>query len=141
MNRQKCLYRSYYAILCHAILYILFYIMYYTSFQTENIRFAKLGFLFISPFNAFNIFINQRNVSFFWTPSLKVRARLHEHVSNFTSVWGNFIISVHVTSGGVKLTSVQTSLRSNWPKLNLKPQWVFHVNSKCPQWNKNAQNH
>ena len=141
MNRQKCLYRSYYAMLCHAISYILFYIMYYTLFQTENIRFAKLGFLFISPFNAFNIFINPRNASFFWTPSLKVRARLHEHVSNFTSVWGNFIISVHMTSGGVKLTSVQTSLRSNWPKLNLKPHWVFHVYSKCPQWNKNAQNH
>ena len=24
---------------------------------------------------------------------------------------------------------------------NFKPQWVFHVNSKCPQWDKVAQNH
>ena len=24
---------------------------------------------------------------------------------------------------------------------NFKPQWVFHVNSKCLQWNKVAQNH
>ena len=50
-------------------------------------------------------------------------------------MWGNFISSVHMTSGGVKLTSVQISLRSNWPKWNFKPQWVFHVNIKCPQWN------
>ena len=57
------------------------------------------------------------------------------------SVWGNFIISVHMTSGIVKLTSVQISLRSNWPKWNFKPQWVFHVNSKCPQRNKVTQNH
>ena len=41
------------------------------------------------------------------------RARLHETWSElkpvwyFTSVWGNFIISVHMTSGVVKLTSVQ----------------------------------
>ena len=60
---------------------------------------------------------------------------------NSTSVWGNFIISVHMTLGGVKLTSVQIWLRWNWPKWNFKPQWVFHVNSKCPQWNKVAQNH
>ena len=51
-----------------------------------------------------------------------LRARLHETRSelklvwDFTSVWGNFIINVHVTSGNVKLTLVQISLRSNWPK-------------------------
>ena len=45
-------------------------------------------------------------------------------------MWGNFIISVHMTSGIVKLTSVQSSLRSNWPKWNFRPQRVFHVNSK-----------
>ena len=27
------------------------------------------------------------------------------------------------------------------PKWNFKLQWVFHVNSKCPHWNKVAQNH
>ena len=40
----------------------------------------------------------------------------------------------------VKLTSVKISLQSNWPKSNFKPQWVFLVNSKCPRWNKYAQN-
>ena len=34
-----------------------------------------------------------------------------------------------MTLGGVKLTLVQISLRSNWQKWNFKPQWVFHVNS------------
>ena len=69
-------------------------------------------------------------------------ARLHETRSelkpvsdltsrkNLTSVWGNFIISVHMTSGGVNFTLVQISLRSNWPKWNFKPQWVFRVNAR-----------
>ena len=59
------------------------------------------------------------------------------------SLWcgDNFIISVHMISIGVKLTSVQISLQSNWPKRNFKPQWVFHVKIKCPQSNKVAQNH
>ena len=76
-----------------------------------------------------------------------LRACLHETRSelkpvwDFTSVWGNFIMSVHMTTGVVKLTSVQISLRSDLPKWNFKPQWVFHVNSKCPQRNKVAQNH
>ena len=35
----------------------------------------------------------------------------------------------------MKLTSVQISFRSNWPKWNFKPQWVFYVNSNCPQQN------
>ena len=52
---------------------------------------------------------------------------------NLTLVWGNFIVSVHMTSGVVKLTSVQISLRSNWPKWNFKLQRVFHVNSICPK--------
>ena len=33
------------------------------------------------------------------------------------------------------------SLQSIWTNWNFKPQWVFHANSKCPQWNKVAQNH
>ena len=47
-------------------------------------------------------------------------ARLHETRSelkpvwDFTSVWGNFIISVHMTSGVVKLTSVQILNRSEF---------------------------
>ena len=42
-----------------------------------------------------------------------IRARLHETRSelepvwDFTSVWGNFIINLHMTFGGVKLTSVK----------------------------------
>ena len=62
---------------------------------------------------------------------VRLWARLHETRSelkpvwDFTSVRGNFIISVHMTSGVVKLTSVQNSLRSNWPKWKFKPQWVF----------------
>ena len=43
---------------------------------------------------------------------------------------GNFIIIVHMTSDEVRLTSVQISLWSIWPKWNFKPQWVFHVKSK-----------
>ena len=45
-----------------------------------------------------------------------IRARLHETrrelkpVWDFTSVWGNFIISVHITSGVVKLTSVNLTV-------------------------------
>ena len=66
-------------------------------------------------------------------------ARLHETRSelkpvwDFTSVWVNFIISVHMNSSGVKLTSVQIWLRSSWPKWNFKPQWDFHLSCKCPQ--------
>ena len=56
-------------------------------------------------------------------------------------MWGNFIISVHMSPGEVKLTSVQILLRSYWPKWNFKPHWVFHVNSQCRQWNKVVQNH
>ena len=76
-----------------------------------------------------------------------IRARLHETRSeltpvwDFTLVWSNFIVSVHMTSGVVKFTTVQISLRSNWPKCNFKPQWDFHVNSKCPQRYTDAQNH
>ena len=40
----------------------------------------------------------------------------------FHLVWGNFIISVHMTSGVLKLASVQISLQPNWPKWNFKPQ-------------------
>ena len=48
------------------------------------------------------------------------------------SLRGYFIISVHMSSGKVKLSSVQVLLLSIWPKWNFKPKWDFHVNSKCP---------
>ena len=44
------------------------------------------------------------------------------------SDWAN----VYMASSEVKLTSVQISSRSNWAKWKFKPQWIFHINSKCP---------
>ena len=44
----------------------------------------------------------------------------------------NWINSVYMGSGVVKLTSEQISLRSIWSKWNLKLRWGFHVNSQCP---------
>ena len=82
-----------------------------------------------------------------------IRAHFHQTRSELKPVWDytsgwylifvehNFIISVYMSLGEVKLTSVQILLRSIWPKWNFKLSWVFHGNSKCPQWSKVAQNH
>ena len=61
------------------------------------------------------------------------------------SLRGKILLRCKVTSL-LAFTWVQanwTSLRCkfHWPKWSFKPQWVFHVNSKCPQRNKVAQNH
>ena len=45
--------------------------------------------------------------------------------------WNQFEISLQC----------KISLQSTWQKWNFQPQWVFHVISKCPQWNKIVQNH
>ena len=39
------------------------------------------------------------------------------------------------------LQAMWNSLPWIWPRWNFKPQWVFHVHSKCSQWNKVPQNH
>ena len=57
---------------------------------------------------------------------------ISEHVYMRPEVnWNQFEISLQC----------KISLRSTWQKWNFKPQWVFHVSSKCPQWNKIVQNH
>ena len=64
--------------------------------------------------------------------------RLHD---NFRRSETHFGHSHKKRSVSCDYASVHISLRSNWPNWHFKLQWVFHVNSKYPQWNKVAQNH
>ena len=59
------------------------------------------------------------------------------------SLWDKIPLWCEVTSlsAFTWIRAEWNSLRSNWSKWNFKPEWVFHVNIKFPQWNKVAQNH
>ena len=82
-----------------------------------------------------------------------IRARLLETQSELKRVWNftsiaNFIWfhcqffgSAHMNSFEVSFTAVRNSLQSFEPKWNVKPQWLFCGNSKCPPWNRIVQIH
>ena len=98
-----------------------------TSHQSEILSWSEIS-------NRFEFTLGTFTLDLKWTQTgLRFHFRIKFHF--------DVIISVHMTSGRVKVTSVQISLHSNWPKWNFKPQWVFHVNSKCPQRRIIAQNH